>query len=60
MMLMTTNSVQRANQASTLSWGTRVKGFLICFVLGVVCSILVSKRHSWTVFTVSMTKDLLW
>uniref|UniRef100_A0A3P9C2H3 Vesicle transport protein n=1 Tax=Maylandia zebra TaxID=106582 RepID=A0A3P9C2H3_9CICH len=27
-------------EASTLSWGTRVKGFLICFVLGVVCSIL--------------------
>ncbi|XP_063322654.1 SFT2 domain containing 2b isoform X2 [Pelmatolapia mariae] len=32
--------LERANQASTLSWGTRVKGFLICFVLGVVCSIL--------------------
>uniref|UniRef100_A0A3B5MD24 Vesicle transport protein n=1 Tax=Xiphophorus couchianus TaxID=32473 RepID=A0A3B5MD24_9TELE len=28
------------NQASTLAWGTRMKGFLICFVLGAVCSIL--------------------
>lgn len=32
--------LERTNQASTLSWGTRVKGFLICFILGVVCSIL--------------------
>lgn len=56
-MLMTTNSVQRANQASTLSWGTRVKGFLICFILGVVCSILVSK---WCVDCFCDKKDLLW
>uniref|UniRef100_A0A3Q1HZI6 Vesicle transport protein n=1 Tax=Anabas testudineus TaxID=64144 RepID=A0A3Q1HZI6_ANATE len=34
------SSLQRANQASTLSWGTRMKGFLICFILGGVCSIL--------------------
>uniref|UniRef100_A0A667Z9B6 Vesicle transport protein n=1 Tax=Myripristis murdjan TaxID=586833 RepID=A0A667Z9B6_9TELE len=26
--------------ASTLAWGTRVKAFLLCFVLGVSCSIL--------------------
>ncbi|XP_046886962.1 SFT2 domain containing 2b [Hypomesus transpacificus] len=32
--------LQAANQASTLSWGTRVKGFIACFVLGVLCSIL--------------------
>ncbi|XP_053170527.1 SFT2 domain containing 2b [Scomber japonicus] len=32
--------LERANQASTLAWGTRMKGFVICFVLGVVCSIL--------------------
>lgn len=32
--------LERANQASTLAWGTRMKGFLICFVLGVFCSIL--------------------
>lgn len=35
-------SLQRANQASTLAWGTRMKGFVICFFLGVFCSILVS------------------
>ncbi|XP_062303241.1 SFT2 domain containing 2b [Osmerus eperlanus] len=32
--------LQAANQASTLSWGTRVKGFIACFALGVLCSIL--------------------
>uniref|UniRef100_A0A3P9P4U0 Vesicle transport protein n=1 Tax=Poecilia reticulata TaxID=8081 RepID=A0A3P9P4U0_POERE len=32
--------LERANQASTLAWGTRMKGFLICFILGAVCSIL--------------------
>ncbi|XP_045907619.1 vesicle transport protein SFT2B-like [Micropterus dolomieu] len=32
--------LERANQASTLAWGTRMKGFLICFVLGVLCSVL--------------------
>ncbi|TDG95913.1 hypothetical protein EPR50_G00243860 [Perca flavescens] len=35
-----TGILERANQASTLAWGTRVKGFVACFVLGVVCSIL--------------------
>ncbi|XP_029942115.1 SFT2 domain containing 2b [Salarias fasciatus] len=32
--------LERANQASTLSWGTRMRGFGICFVLGALCSIL--------------------
>ncbi|XP_061745195.1 vesicle transport protein SFT2B-like [Nerophis ophidion] len=32
--------LERANNASTLAWGTRVKGFLISFILGVLCSIL--------------------
>ncbi|XP_034035405.1 vesicle transport protein SFT2B-like isoform X1 [Thalassophryne amazonica] len=32
--------LEAANRASTLSWGSRVKGFLICFGLGVTCSIL--------------------
>ncbi|KAE8278565.1 Vesicle transport protein SFT2B SFT2 domain-containing protein 2 [Larimichthys crocea] len=32
--------MERANQASTLAWGTRMKGFVICFILGVFCSIL--------------------
>ncbi|XP_012712506.1 vesicle transport protein SFT2B [Fundulus heteroclitus] len=32
--------LETANQASTLAWGTRMKGFLICFLLGAFCSIL--------------------
>lgn len=32
--------LERANQASTLAWGTRMRGFVICFVLGVICSVL--------------------
>ncbi|XP_029923984.1 SFT2 domain containing 2b [Myripristis murdjan] len=35
-----TDILEAANQASTLAWGTRVKAFLLCFVLGVSCSIL--------------------
>ncbi|KPP68667.1 hypothetical protein Z043_112635, partial [Scleropages formosus] len=31
---------QAANEASTLGWGTRVKGFIACFVIGVICSVL--------------------
>uniref|UniRef100_A0A673KGL6 Vesicle transport protein n=1 Tax=Sinocyclocheilus rhinocerous TaxID=307959 RepID=A0A673KGL6_9TELE len=34
------NVLQAANEASTLGWGTRVKGFLVCMVIGVVCTIL--------------------
>ncbi|KAI9540580.1 hypothetical protein NQZ68_039524, partial [Dissostichus eleginoides] len=30
----------RANQASSLAWKTRMKGFGVCFVLGVLCSVL--------------------
>ncbi|KAG9348916.1 hypothetical protein JZ751_029233 [Albula glossodonta] len=29
-----------ANEASSLGWGTRVKGFIACFILGAVCSVL--------------------
>lgn len=32
--------LERANQASALGWGTRMKGFIICCILGVFCSIL--------------------
>ncbi|XP_028323804.1 vesicle transport protein SFT2B-like isoform X2 [Gouania willdenowi] len=32
--------LERANRATTLACGTRVKGFAICFILGAVCSIL--------------------
>lgn len=28
------------NEASTLSWSTRIKGFVICFVIGILLSIL--------------------
>ncbi|KAI1899328.1 hypothetical protein AGOR_G00060660 [Albula goreensis] len=34
------NILQAANEASTLSWGTRVKGFIACFLLGGFCSVL--------------------
>ncbi|TSK62668.1 Vesicle transport protein SFT2B [Bagarius yarrelli] len=34
------NVLQGAGDATTLGWGTRVKAFIACFVLGVVCSIL--------------------
>ncbi|XP_018605383.2 SFT2 domain containing 2a isoform X2 [Scleropages formosus] len=34
------NILQAANEASTLGWGTRVKGFIACFVIGVICSVL--------------------
>lgn len=36
--------IQTVNEASTLGWGTRVKGFIACFVVGAACTILVS-RH---------------
>uniref|UniRef100_A0A8D2CMV9 Vesicle transport protein n=1 Tax=Sciurus vulgaris TaxID=55149 RepID=A0A8D2CMV9_SCIVU len=27
-------------EASSLSWGTRVKGFIACFAIGILCSLL--------------------
>ncbi|KAL4232494.1 Vesicle transport protein SFT2B [Mactra antiquata] len=32
--------VTQISDASTLSWGTRIRGFIICFILGVSLSIL--------------------
>ncbi|XP_046569521.1 vesicle transport protein SFT2B-like [Haliotis rubra] len=32
--------VTQISDASTLSWSTRIKGFIVCFVLGVVLSTL--------------------
>lgn len=32
--------VAQVVESSTLSWGTRVKGFVICFVIGIALSIL--------------------
>lgn len=41
-MMMMMTSLQRANEASTLTCGTRVKGFVCCFILGMIFSFLVS------------------
>ncbi|XP_010370073.1 vesicle transport protein SFT2B isoform X2 [Rhinopithecus roxellana] len=27
-------------EASSLSWGTRIKGFIACFAIGILCSVL--------------------
>ncbi|XP_031695152.1 SFT2 domain containing 2a isoform X1 [Anarrhichthys ocellatus] len=32
--------LQTVNEASTLGWGTRLKGFVACFVVGGVCTVL--------------------
>uniref|UniRef100_A0AAQ4PHV6 Vesicle transport protein n=2 Tax=Gasterosteus aculeatus TaxID=69293 RepID=A0AAQ4PHV6_GASAC len=32
--------LQTVNEASTLGWGTRVKGFVACFVVGGACAVL--------------------
>uniref|UniRef100_A0A8C6WQV4 Uncharacterized protein n=1 Tax=Neogobius melanostomus TaxID=47308 RepID=A0A8C6WQV4_9GOBI len=29
------------NEASSLSWTTRLQGFVVCFIIGVGCTILV-------------------
>ncbi|KAG9277553.1 vesicle transport protein SFT2B-like [Astyanax mexicanus] len=34
------NVLQAASDATTLGWGTRVKAFIACFALGVLCSVL--------------------
>ncbi|KAL4000165.1 ATP-dependent RNA helicase DHX58 [Sarotherodon galilaeus] len=34
------NVIQQMNQASTLGWGTRIKGFIACFVVGAACTVL--------------------
>ncbi|XP_069006062.1 SFT2 domain containing 2a [Embiotoca jacksoni] len=32
--------LQNVNEASTLAWGTRLKGFIACFVVGAACTVL--------------------
>ncbi|XP_055858020.1 vesicle transport protein SFT2B [Episyrphus balteatus] len=32
--------IQQINEVSTLSWSTRIKGFCICFVIGILLSFL--------------------
>lgn len=34
------NIITEISDASTLSWGTRIKCFIVCFLVGVFCSIL--------------------
>ena len=34
------SGLTRVMDSSTLSWGTRIKGFVACFVLGVVMSVI--------------------
>uniref|UniRef100_A0A3B5LT93 Vesicle transport protein n=1 Tax=Xiphophorus couchianus TaxID=32473 RepID=A0A3B5LT93_9TELE len=34
------NILQSVNEASTLGWGTRIKGFIACFVVGAACTVL--------------------
>lgn len=48
-VIFTWNSrcLQTVNEASTLSWGTRVKGFIGCFVVGAVCTILVGFSYNF-------------
>ncbi|KAA8589703.1 hypothetical protein FQN60_013068 [Etheostoma spectabile] len=46
--------LETVNEASTLGWGTRVKGFVACFVVGAGFTVLVSptksKRHQSPAF----------
>jgi len=45
--------------STTLSWETRIKGFIICFVIGVFCSFLgslfVFMHHGLALFAVFYT-----
>ncbi|KFO29121.1 Vesicle transport protein SFT2B [Fukomys damarensis] len=34
------NGLSEAVEASSLSWGTRIKGFIACFAIGILCSLL--------------------
>ncbi|XP_053539611.1 SFT2 domain containing 2a [Ictalurus punctatus] len=36
----TPNVIEAVNEASTLSWRTRVRGFAVCMGIGIFCSIL--------------------
>lgn len=32
--------LETVNEASSLSWSTRIKGFIVCFIIGIGCTIL--------------------
>ncbi|XP_035300905.1 vesicle transport protein SFT2B isoform X2 [Cricetulus griseus] len=34
------SSLSEVVESSSLSWGTRIKGFIACFALGILCSLL--------------------
>ncbi|XP_054590701.1 SFT2 domain containing 2a isoform X2 [Nothobranchius furzeri] len=34
------NVLQTVSEASSLSWSTRIKGFIACFVVGAACTVL--------------------
>ncbi|KAJ0032119.1 hypothetical protein NQD34_002200 [Periophthalmus magnuspinnatus] len=36
--------LETVNEASSLSWTTRLRGFIVCFIIGVGCTVLV---RSW-------------
>lgn len=40
---------QAVNEASTLGWGSRMKGFIACFVVGGVCTILVRTCDTFSI-----------
>lgn len=71
MMMMMAMSLQRANEASRLTWGKRMKAFVVCFVLGIVFCFLVSQcvwtasrcgsaRYTTHFFCVSIAKSCEW
>ncbi|ESN99935.1 hypothetical protein HELRODRAFT_157395 [Helobdella robusta] len=39
-----TGIITEISNATTFSWSTRIKGFLICMIAGVICSLLASCR----------------
>nr|CAD7590853.1 unnamed protein product [Timema genevievae] len=40
MVFSNNNMLFQLMDATTLSWSTRIKGFIICFVCGILCSLL--------------------
>lgn len=39
-------------EASSLSWGTRIKGFIACFAIGILCSLLVRFSSTYCLFLI--------
>ena len=50
--------VTQINEATTFSWSTRIKGFVICFAVGIVLSVLGTVMiffNNWTAFALLYT-----